>query len=93
MMEITWAFGETMTSEVYEKSEDLAKLRIRREGLSLVVESTLRTQLERAESILASHREALDMLTERLRAEKSLTALDVAAAVGKQEYLLRAKAR
>ena len=81
MMEIKWAFGNTVSSEVYGKSKDLARMRLKRGGLAHVVETTLRKQLERAESILTDNRAALDALTDKLLLERRLTALDIAEAV------------
>lgn len=92
MMEIKRALGGSLSSEVYEKSKDLAKMRLKRDGLTRVVEATLRKQLDRAESILVSNRDALDMLTERLVAEKHLTALDVIEAIRKLAPAMQARA-
>jgi ATP-dependent Zn protease len=90
MIEVTWAFGKTLTSEVLSKSEDLADVRSKREGLARVVESTLRKQLERSEAILKEYRDVLDRLTDRLIAEKSLTAADVIEAVRLADHVPRA---
>ncbi|KQS81670.1 hypothetical protein [Rhizobium sp. Leaf383] len=90
MIEMTWAFGKTLTSEVLSKSEDLADVRLKREGLARVVESMLRKQLERSEAILKEYHDVLDRLTDRLIAERSLTAADVVEAVRLADHVPRA---
>jgi len=81
MMEVTWGFGKTLTSEVLDKYDDLARIRMKRQGLARVVEETLRKQLVRAETILTEHRDALDRLTETLMTRRFLSAEEIATVV------------
>lgn len=81
MMEVTWDFGKTLTSEVLDEFDDLAQIRMKREGLACVVEEMLRKQLMRAEAILTEHRDALDRLTETLMTRRFLSAEEIVAVV------------
>lgn len=77
MIEVGWGMGSTLSVEQCGSSRELAALRNSRKDLRKAVEKTLRTEFERAKSLLADHRSVLYDLHERLLRNGSLTAEEV----------------
>ncbi|MBY3029459.1 AAA family ATPase [Rhizobium leguminosarum] len=77
MMEIKWGFGGSFAVELADTPERLSEFRSQRNGLRQAVDTMLKTQFERAKSLLEEHRSVLLDLHERLMKERVLSADDV----------------
>ncbi|WP_210383991.1 AAA family ATPase [Rhizobium lusitanum] len=81
MMEIKWGLGGSLAVETADTPERLSAFRSQRKGLRQAVDAMLKTQFDRAKSLLQDHRSVLLTLHERLMKERMLSADDVRTAL------------
>ena len=74
MMEIKWGFGGSLAVELAGSPKELETLRTKRKGLQRVVDNTLKTQFQRAKTLLEENRGALIELHGRLVRDRELSA-------------------
>lgn len=81
MLEVKWGFGQSLISVASDYPEYREVMRSRQPQLTKHVETTLRTQMERASRMLEEHREVLEFLAEQLVLRGRLEAIEVQEAV------------
>ncbi|MGO7130378.1 AAA family ATPase [Rhizobium leguminosarum] len=74
MIEVKWGFGGSLAVELVDSPKSLEKMRMKRKGLQRVVDNTLKTQFQRAKTLLEENRGALLDLHGKLLKERELSA-------------------
>ncbi|MCY0147927.1 hypothetical protein OEG84_09440 [Hoeflea sp. G2-23] len=81
MMEVKWGFGQSLISVAADHPDHLEVMRSRQPLLTKHVETTLRTQMDRASRMLEQNRDVLEFLAEQLILRGRLEAREIEEAV------------